>query len=135
MGEIETVVKVAAWPPRQRFLTKDELDWRDRARRYGHRYVPKAVAYWVGLLRDNTADPILRMRASENLADRFGLPRRKETDVDGPGLSSEAVASAMRDLIEDAVRRILSDRTKYAVRAEDVPFVESNGHGVANGSG
>lgn len=109
-------------------LSQQDRYWRRRAKVYGNRWLPKAVVFWVGVLRDKNADPMVRMKAAENLADRFGLPRRRETEVDGV-VGTEEMASAMRDLIEDAVRRILSDRGKYAVRAEDVPFEESNGNG------
>ena len=112
-------------------LSDEERALRARARLYGNRWLPTAVVYCIGVLRDTKADPFLRMRAAENLFDRFGLPRRKETDVEG-SVSTESMAIAMHALIEDFAKKILSEREKHAVRAEDVPFVESSS---GNGSG
>jgi hypothetical protein len=48
---------------------------RDRARSKGVSALKAAVEYMIHVLHDSSQDPSLRMRAAENISDRFGLPR------------------------------------------------------------
>ena len=75
------------YPPTARFTGKHHpLSWkklavvRERARRRGSAAVDDCVQLFVHILRDSGEETPNRIRAAENLADRFGFPRMQSIE-------------------------------------------------------
>jgi hypothetical protein len=69
------------------------------AKRKGRNSLPLVVDFFVSVIRDPRAPMSMRMKAAENLGDRFGLPRRTEHDVDSVHVEAEMNFNQIRDMI------------------------------------
>jgi hypothetical protein len=85
-------------------LSPEEREMRRLARLEGHRGLAACVKLWLELVQDPNADMPLRLRATENLADRFGLPRRNELEAD-LGVSDSQIVREMLEGFRAAARR------------------------------
>lgn len=64
---------------------------RDKATTMGRNALADVTKFWCDLIQDNVegASVADRMRAAENLADRFGLPRKTDHDITGEGIATK----------------------------------------------
>ena len=90
-----------------------------RAREAGAAFLPDVMAFWIKTVRDRHADPDQRMRASENIANRCGLPVKAVLDNDGVGgMTLERLAEIFRE------GSVQAEIQRGRVQAEDTPFTE-----------
>jgi hypothetical protein len=80
-GVIPRFGQVPAEEAKQSSINRRLKTVRERARRRGSIAIDAAVEYFVSLLRDSRASRDHRLRAAENLCDRFGFPRQSAVEV------------------------------------------------------
>lgn len=132
-------------------LSRAEIDLRRLTRTSGHRLLPVVVRNWRdvlalkplvltrlrSILENPNADPSIVLmagklieRVQENVADRFGLPRRAEFDgtLANLHLTPELIADALRT----GAQLISDDPARGAVQAVDAEYEV---HPATNGDG
>jgi len=85
-------------------LGPEEKEARRLARIEGHKGLLECVKFWLDTVRDPNADWRNKNRASENLADRFGLSRRHEIEAD-LGVSNSDIVQEILEGFRTAARR------------------------------